>query len=184
MIEKKTKPWKELSRHKGPEVPLFEMEIQKMESPRNQSVLDAIVLKLPDTINVVALNEYGALILVEQYRFGIQEALLELPAGFIDGDEEPLVAAKRELYEETGYLSDDWSYLGVTFLNPSYVNNRCHHFLARNATFQGGRELDNTEDIAIHHIQAGSISSFLLGGGIQDAIGLAAIAKVFDLRSV
>ena len=184
MIEKKTKPWKELSRHKGPDVPLFEMEIQRMESPRNQSVLDAIVLKLPDTINVVALDEKGALILVEQYRFGIQEALLELPAGFIDGNEEPLTAAKRELYEETGYLSEDWTHLGVTFLNPSYVNNRCYHFLARNASFQGGRELDNTEDIAIHHIHADKIAPFLAEGGIKDAIGLAAISKVFDLREV
>lgn len=184
MIEKKTKPWKKLNGHKGPEVPLFEMEIHKMESPRNQSVLDAIVLKLPDTINVVALDEDGALILVEQYRFGIKEALLELPAGFIDGDEEPLVAAKRELYEETGYFSDDWTYLGVTFLNPSYVNNRCYHFLATNAWFQGGRELDNTEDIAIHHIGKGRIAPFLAEGGIQDAIGLAAISKVFDLRNI
>ncbi len=184
MIEKKTKPWKKLSIHKGPDVPLFDIEIQKMESPRNQSILDAIVLKLPDTINVVALDEDGSLILVEQYRFGIHEALLELPAGFIDGDEEPLVAAKRELYEETGYLSDEWSYLGVTYLNPSYVNNRCYHFLAINATFQGGRELDSTEDIAIHHIRKVQIDSFLSQGGIQDAIGLAAISKVFDMRKV
>ena len=185
MIERRVKSWRMLSREKGPDVPLFEIEFHKMQNPRNQVELDAIVLKLPDTINVVALDAQGALILVEQYRFGIDQTLFELPAGFIDHDEDPLEAAKRELLEETGYGSGQWKSLGVTYLNPSYVNNRCFHFLAKGVKYIGGGTPDSTEDIAIHKVPANEILTFLKEeNGIQDAIGLAAISKVFDLSIV
>src|SRR5262245_48087811 len=63
----------------------------------------------PSWAAVLCLTEAGEVVLVRQYRHGIGGESLELPAGVIDRDEAPLAAARRELREETGYVSDAWT---------------------------------------------------------------------------
>lgn len=150
-----------------------------MQNPRNQSVLEALVLHASDTVNVVALNARGGLILVEQFRFGINRNLIELPAGLIDDGESPLQAAKRELKEEVGGIANEWVELGVSYLNPAYVDNRCFHFLATNVRMVKTIKLDTTEYLKCHIIQNEQIKSFLSNNGIQDAIGIAALSMAF-----
>ncbi len=175
----KIKPWQLLSSRPGPEVPLFDIEIKRMQNPRNQAVLDAIVLHARDTINVVALDQHGGLILVRQYRFGLDQVIEELPAGLMDANEEPLAAAQRELQEETGYASDDWKYLGVSYLNPAYVTNCCHHFLAKNCQKVSDTDLDELEDMQLVIIKSEEIGPALQNGIIKDSVGKAAIHYVF-----
>ncbi len=161
----------------GPKLPLFDVELKEMENPRNKSHLEVLVLKSPDTINVVAVTGENELVLVEQFRFGIQESLLELPAGLMDGEEDPLSAAKRELYEETGYQSSSWIATGVTYLNPAYVNNKCFHFLAIDARKVSKPDLDESEDISVHLISDFSVKQTIESNLIVDAIGVAALHK-------
>ena len=167
--------WRKIKDERGPVLPLFDVEIRWMENPRNQQVLEALVLKAPDTINVIALTSMQELILVEQFRFGIDDCLLELPAGLMDGDEMPLEAAKRELLEETGYEASSWTFLGESFLNPAYVTNRCFHFLAQGATYKRAKSLDMHEDIKVHLITTHGMKDILNTTLIKDAIGSAAL---------
>ena len=173
------KPWSLMKVTKGPPVPLFEMQIKRMSNPRNKAVIDAIVLKAADTINVVAIDQEGALLVVEQYRFGIDAVLCELPAGVIDSDEEPIVAAKRELREETGYSTAAWTYLGQSFINPAYVDNCCHHFLAIDCRKTHTVCQDELEDIKVHRVKSEEIADFIRRQVIKDAIGKAALQLVF-----
>ena len=55
---------------------------------------------------------------------------LEIPAGTVEPDETPLVAAQRELTEETGYTGGRWTLLGRVRPNAASQDNWCHHFLA------------------------------------------------------
>ncbi len=172
--------WTLIASRPGPRLPLFEVELRKMRNPRNQIDLEAVVLHAKDTVNIVALTGEGDLLLVEQFRFGIDDNLLELPAGLIDGDEDPAVAARRELLEETGYMADTWTALGWSYLNPAYVDNRCFHFLAEGAVkAQEPLPQDSTEHLRLRVIPRAEISGFLAQNGIVDAVGLAAMAKVF-----
>ncbi len=169
--------WLLVKQEQGPDLPLFDVEFRHMKNPRNHFIIKALVLKCADTINVVAITPEQSLILVEQFRFGGDACMTELPAGLIDAGEAPLEAAKRELLEETGYEAKEWIYTGATFLNPAYVNNRCHHFIALDARKVAQLNMDASEDISVKIIREFDIDNFISSNILQDAIGLAALAK-------
>ncbi len=84
----------------------------------------------PGAVLVVPVLDDGRLIFERQYRYPLRRAFLELPAGKIDSDEDPLTTGKRELLEETGYSALNWHYL--TTLHPciGYSNERILIYLA------------------------------------------------------
>ncbi len=127
------KSWKHIKTEPGPDLTLFRTRFDWLENPRNGHTVKATVLEAPDWVNVVALTPEGRLVLVQQYRFGSGEITLEIPAGIVEPGEDSREAAARELLEETGFSSGDWVYLGWVAPNPAYINNRCHHWLARDA---------------------------------------------------
>ena len=100
-------------------------------------------------VNVLAFNEKNELILVEQYRHGVDNITLEIPGGAVDKGEKSLDAAKRELLEETGYTSSEWVSLGEVQANPAFMTNTCATFLALNCKKTGTQNLDPMEDIEV-----------------------------------
>ena len=81
-------------------------------SPITGEEHEFFVIEAPDWVNVVAVTDGDEVLLIRQYRHGIESETIEIPGGCIDPAETPLEAAKRELLEETGYVSDDWSCIG------------------------------------------------------------------------
>ncbi len=69
-------------------------------------------LETSDYVSVVALTQNDELVLVRQYRPAVEERTLELPSGHVDRGETPIVAAARELMEETGYVADTIEEIG------------------------------------------------------------------------
>ena len=66
----------------------------------------------PGAVAIIALNESGELLLIEQYRHAQGKIMWEAPAGLMDlANEDPLETAKRELFEETGYVAQTWNVL-------------------------------------------------------------------------
>jgi 8-oxo-dGTP pyrophosphatase MutT (NUDIX family) len=88
------------------------------------------VIEAPDWINVIPLTEDRRVLMVRQYRFGIEDFTLEIPGGMCDAGEAPEQAARRELREETGYEAGELVELGWVHPNPPIQNNRCYTFLA------------------------------------------------------
>ena len=100
-------------------------------------------------MNVVAFTRTGELLVVEQFRHGIDASTLEIPGGGCDEGEAPEVAARRELREETGFSSDRWVSLGSCTPNPATQTNRCHTFLALDCEPEGALELDPAEELQV-----------------------------------
>lgn len=85
-----------------------------------------------DYVCILALTEQGSIILVKQYRPVVEEVTLELPAGLVEDNETPAEAAKRELLEETGFLTDDVEFLGCLFTDTGRIDNRTWCYFADN----------------------------------------------------
>jgi len=94
--------------------------------PKGEIVDAFYVIECRDWVCVAALTLQGELVLVRQYRHGEGAITLELPAGEIDQDEDPIAAARRELLEETGYRGGEARVVSVTSPNPSRYANRLH----------------------------------------------------------
>ncbi len=86
---------------------IFEIVEQELRLPSGRTVVRQVV-KHPGAVVIIPQLADGRLLLIEQYRFAVGEALLEFPAGTLEPGEEPLPCARRELIEETGYRADHW----------------------------------------------------------------------------
>lgn len=88
------------------------------------------VVEHPGAVAVVAMDDNRHIYLVEQYRSPVEKTLLEIPAGKLDGGENPEEAALRELAEETGKTAAKLIKLASFYATPGYSNERIHLFLA------------------------------------------------------
>ena len=131
-------------------------------------------LQGPDWVNVVAFTREGELLVVEQFRHGIDSPTLEIPGGACDPGEAPLEAARRELREETGHVAAQWIPLGVCTPNPATQDNRCHTFLAAGCQAAGGLDLDPSEELQVWACTWADWEARLRRGEIHHALVLAA----------
>lgn len=98
----------------------------------NKKPMTYSYMKLPyPPVTIIAVNEQDQILLQKNYRYVIGETVWEVPAGHSDG-QDPLEAAKRELLEETGLESDNWSSLGEARLALGVADVHHYIFLARN----------------------------------------------------
>src|SRR5690606_12511939 len=91
------------------------------------------LLRMPDWVMTVAIEEEGRFVLVRQHRFGIAAETIEPAGGLVDAGETPMAGGLRELLEETGYAGAVAEPLGATAPNPALQDNLCHLFLVRAA---------------------------------------------------
>ena len=123
-----------------------------VELPNGRVLTPFHVIEQPDWSTAIALTHDGNIILVEEYRHGAGQTVIELPSGIIEGPGEPLDHMKRELLEETGFASDEWYPLGAFFANAPRLNNRVHCFVALDARKVAEPKLDDGEVLLTHEV--------------------------------
>jgi ADP-ribose pyrophosphatase len=109
---------------------------------------DYYSIKAKDWVVIVAMHGKD-LVLVRQWRHGAGCLTLELPGGVCDRNEDPKDTAKRELFEETGYLASSIKELGTCYSNPALFSNRFHVFLAEDLLEKGEMHPDDDEYIQV-----------------------------------
>ena len=172
--------WQKLSSEPGPGLPLFDVRFDVLRHPGTGERFRRMVLEAPDWINVVATTGAGEIIMVEQYRFGIGDLTLEPVAGIVDGDEDPIVAAKRELLEETGYGGGRWRSLGVVHANPAFQDNSCHLWRADGVRPLQQQDPDPGELIRVHLMSLQEVKQAIADGRFLHPLGLAAMSRAFS----
>lgn len=145
-----SKKWLTLKSKIAYDHPFFRVREDSVQLPNGLTIPDYTVWESGDVAQVVPITADGKYLLTEQYKHGLGEVILELPGGFVDKNESPLHAAKRELSEETGYTSDNFSKLGTFCHHPSKENGKIHLYLATNIKQQSHKlRADTTEDITL-----------------------------------
>lgn len=129
---------------------------------------------------VVPLTDEGNVILVRQYRYPFSQVMLEIPAGKLNIDEDPIDCAKRELIEETGYDAKEFVYLGAFYPSVAMLNEVIHLFLAKNMTLRE-TNLDEDEFLHVEQRPLGEVVEAVMRGEIPDGKTQTAILKAYYL---
>ena len=131
-----------------------------------------------DYVVIVASDEEGKYLCVRQFRQGIREVTTEFPAGGIerkDGKaEDALKAARRELLEETGYVSDHWTQLLTVPSNATLADNYAYIFMAEKCRRAAEQSLDETEFLHVRRYSADEIEKMIEQGEFQQAVHIMA----------
>lgn len=145
-------PWKVLDSKYNYRDRWLALRSDTVELPGGRVLTPFHVIEQPDWVTAIAITHDGNIVLVEEYRHGAREIVIELPSGIHEGPGEPLDQARRELLEETGFASDEWHPLGAFFANAPRLDNRVHCFVALDARKVAEPKLDDSEDILTHEV--------------------------------
>jgi hypothetical protein len=127
-------------------------------------------ISCPDSVVVLAQTVAGEFILVSQFRPPQGRATLELPSGYFSRREDPLLAARRELLEETGYFCEDLIFLGAMQICPSRITNVIHAYCGRNARLTGKNQEPGIEVLLL---SAEAFEQYILDGLYTESVGIA-----------
>jgi len=131
-------------------------------------------IRHPGAVAIVALFDDGAVLLERQFRYPHGREFIEVPAGKLERGEPQLDTAKRELLEETGYVAQDWTHLGVIHTAIAYTDEAIHLFLARRLS-AGERKLDQGEFLETLVRPFDEALDMIRRGDITDAKSVAAL---------
>jgi len=101
-------------------------------------------IRHPGAVVVIPLFDDGSVLMERQFRYPLRRVFIELPAGKIDPNEDPLACAQRELQEETGYSAEDWRFVCTIHNAIAYSDEHLDIYLAR-GLMAGESRLDEGE---------------------------------------
>lgn len=170
--------WRVLSRTLVTDCKVFSVSKMLSESQCHQrKQANFFTLNCDPWVNVIAINDGGSVLMIEQFRHGVGDLTLEIPGGCIDStDAEPLSGAIRELREETGCVSERWSSLGKNHPNPAIQDNLCYTFLAEGVKQIEEPSFDHTgnERISSRFVPLKQINELIRSGAISHALVIVA----------
>jgi mutator protein MutT len=174
------KTWQILEEKIKDSFPLFETKISKRKRLDTDLEYDFFLLNGRDWSNIIAVTDEREILLVRQYRHGIEEYTLELPGGCLEIGETPKDAIMRELEEETGYCAENCQKLITLHANPAMMNVKAHFFVANNLRETAKVKLDATEDITLVKMPIEEVYQNISSGRITHAIQVAALLFARD----
>jgi len=169
------KRWQLLRSEPHAKTRIFEVARAIYRHPDRINDQDFFVINAPDWVMVVAVTPDQQLVLVKQFRYGIDEFSVEIPGGVIDPGEDWVTAGVRELREETGFVGENARLLGSIHPNPAMQNNRCHLVLVENARLEAGLEWDPDEELQIMVKPVDEVYAMAYAGLITHAMALDAL---------
>ncbi|NLC39560.1 MAG: NUDIX hydrolase [Clostridiaceae bacterium] len=160
---------------------VFTVESTEVQLPDGRKSKREIVHH-PGGACVLAVDDDGDIYLVRQYRVGAQAPLREIPAGKLEGDESPLLCARRELMEEVGLLADSWQLLTQFYPSPGYTDELIFVYLATKLS-KGKQQLDEGEFLTVEKLPLHTAFEEVKSGQISDGKTIIAILMTAYLQA-
>jgi ADP-ribose pyrophosphatase len=124
-------------------------------------------IKHPGAVVILPLFEDGNVLLERQFRYPLNRVFVEFPAGKIDYNEDPLVCAKRELLEETGYTASSWQFVCTIHNAIAYSDEHLDIYLAKGLT-EGEAQLDEGEFLEVYRAPLSDLMASIQSGSVTD----------------
>lgn len=155
--------------------------VDQVELPDgSQSVRE--VVRHPGAVCVIPVTDEGDVIMVRQFRYAMNQVLLEVPAGKLEPDENPLEAAMRELEEETGINAKTVEHIGEIYTTVAIFDERIQVYLATGLTYKNAHP-DQGEFVEIDKIPLKTLVDMVMNGEIKDSKTQIAILKADKILS-
>ncbi len=165
--------FKLLQREKKYHGKIIDLTVDHLQYPSGNQTLREII-EHPGGAVVLCVFENSDILLVKQYRHPFAKEVIELPAGKMDSNEDPLLCAQRELREETGYRATQWSKLTSIYTTPGFCNEILHIYLA--------------QEMHLHEqgqaLEEGEASIQLLRAPMQEAIAMIERGEIVDGKTI
>lgn len=171
-MNNKPDTWRRLSSEIVADCRIFKVRRDKSECSKDAAAHDFFVLENPNWVNIIPVTTDKKVILIEQFRHGIEKLTLEIPGGMVDEGEEAEFAATRELLEETGWQPRKVVFLGKSHPNPAIQNNEVFHFLALDCEKVKETAFDTTESIETKLFPLDEIPDLIRNGEITHSLVL------------
>lgn len=149
---------------------ILKLRVDTVEMDGQKYTKREIVERGP-SVAVVAVTEDDELLLVKQFRKAVDKELIELPAGMIDFEEEPVKAAIRELEEETGYIAKSCDYILEMYSSPGFCDERIYIFFA-DGLMIGEQNFDEFESIEVLKVK------------FEEALKMIELGEIIDSKSI
>lgn len=141
---------------------------QREISLPNGLVREKVIIHPSDAVAILPL-EGERCKLIRQYRYAIDDYILEAPAGALEAGEDPLAAAGRELIEETGFAAATIKPRGYIITTPGYTDEKIYLYEASGLTPSNLYGKDEDEVIEVVDIRVKDLNRMIRDGGITDA---------------
>ncbi len=141
----------------------------------NGKIFTKEVVEHNASVGIIPITNNGEIVLIKQYRHAVDEYLIEIPAGKIENEENPIEAAKRELEEETGYRGE-LTPLTQCYLAPGYDTEMMYLFIANDICKADNSLLkDDDENISNMIVKLDDALRYCFNGHIRDCKTITAI---------
>lgn len=171
------KPWKTLSRHTILDLGKFlKVENHIIELPDGRIIEDWPWVVAPDFVLVAALDENGQFIFFRQTKYAVEGETLAPVGGYIEPGEDPFLAAKRELLEETGYEAETWTFLGKYPVMANRGGGTGYLYLAQKAHRVAEPESDDLEEQELIFLDRDEVEQVIDQGGFNVITWTACVA--------
>jgi 8-oxo-dGTP pyrophosphatase MutT (NUDIX family) len=169
------KRWQRLRSEPHATTRIFDVSRTIFRHPDRDKDQDFFVIHAPDWVNVIALTTDLQLVLVRQFRYGINDFSVEIPGGVMEPGEDCVAAGLRELREETGYSGGSARLLGTVHPNPAMQSNHCHLILVENVRLESDLAWDPDEELEVMLKPVDEVYALAFRGGITHALVLDAL---------
>jgi len=174
-------PWRRVSSQPVYDNRWISVTHQQVITPAGTEGIYGVVHFKSRAIGIIPLDEHGYTWLVRQFRYTLHQPLWEIPMGGGALDENPLVAAQRELQEETGFIARNWRELMRLHISKSVTDEEGVIFIARDLV-AGEQQLEHTEaDLEVLRLPFTEAVQWVMEGKITDVISCAGLLKVHVL---